>query len=414
MVSASESAAATASSPPGAIGSDLSRRAGEAVASASFDARALAADLNARAAGDPVTLRTLTTQVEAQLSPVERGELARALDAANDNALAVAASPGPDPVQLGLDLGQMALDITGLFDPTPISDGANAVVSAGRAIGSLFSGDFGDAGGHALNGVISGVAIVPALGDAAKLGKIGKWADTINDAVGAVARNPALRATLEPGLRAVKDAVDAIPQSAIDALPAGARDAIGNMKRQLDDFFAPRAAANAATATNLTARVGANSVQWTVDANGYPTRVTATLSELQPSGTPRGNAELDAQDVTRARGLSDDDAGHVIGHRFLGDQGTRNMFPQNFNFNRSAYKTLENEWAGWIRNGGTVRVEVELIGGTGGRPDQVGATYEVFNDAGRRVFDNQELFDNAAGQQFQRVPNADMSRILNQ
>ncbi|WP_294265286.1 DNA/RNA non-specific endonuclease [uncultured Sphingomonas sp.] len=386
--------------------------AAEARVGGTFDAPALAARLTELGTAQPGFDQTLRTQIEAHLTPVERGELARAVEAAAANDNAAAPGAGPDPVQLGLDLGQMALDVAGIFDPTPISDGANAVVSAGRAIGSLFSGNWGEAGGHALNGVISAVAIVPVAGDAAKLGKIGKWAETVGDAVSAVAHNPALRETLAPALQKVRDAIDAIPKGALDALPASARESIDATKRQLDEFFSPTVAANAASATNLTARVGANTAEWTVNTAGQPTRVTATLSELQPSGIARGRDELNAQDAVRGRGLPDDDAGHVIGHRFLGDQGARNMFPQNFNFNRSAYKTMENEWAGWIDKGGTVKVNVELIGGTGGRPAQVGVSYEVFNDAGKRVFDNQELFDNAAGQVFDRVPTADMARIL--
>lgn len=390
-----------AAPPPG----EAATLAAAARAGGSFDAAALAARLGDLDSG---TAETLRPQIEAQLTPVERGELARAIDAraANDNAAA------PDPVQLGLDLGQMALDVAGLFDPTPISDGTNAVVSAGRAIGSLLSGDWGAAGGHALNGAISAVAIVPVAGDAAKLGKIGKWAETVGDAVGAVAHNPALRETLAPALQKVRDAIGAIPAGALDALPAGARESLEATKRQLDEFFSPTVAANAASATNLTARVGANSAEWTVNAAGQPTRVTATLSELQPSGIARGRDELAAQDAVRGRGLADDDAGHVIGHRFLGDQGTRNMFPQNFNFNRGAYKTMENEWAAWIQHGGTVKANVELIGGTAGRPAQVGVRYEVFNAAGERVHRARALFDNQAGQTFQRVQTTDIERLL--
>lgn len=169
-----------------------------------------------------------------------------------------AAPQGPDPVQLGLDLTQMALDIGGIVDPTGIADGGNAVISAGRAIGSLFSGDFGGAGGHAVNGLISAAGVLPLAGDLAKLGKIGKWAQTVSDAVSAVAHNPALRGALEPGLRAVSDAVNQIPQGALDALPASARESIERMKTQLDEFFAggARAADNAAGAIVDTANVG--------------------------------------------------------------------------------------------------------------------------------------------------------------
>lgn len=392
---------------------DAAALTAQARAGGTFDAAALATRLTTLAHGDPQRAGTLQTQVEASLTAVERGELARALDAGNDNAPppGAAAGAGPDPVQLGLDLGQMALDITGIVDPTPISDGTNAVVSVGRSIGSAVSGNWGEAGGHLGNAGISALGIAVGVGDLAKLGKVGKWAQTVSDSVSAIAHNPALRSTLAPALEKVRDAINAIPDGALAKLPAGARDSIMATRRQLDDFFAGGTQATARAGVH-SAKIGANSAEWTLNAAGEPTRVTATLRELQPAGTPRGKAELDAQDSVRGRGKADDDAGHVIGHRFLGDQGTRNMFPQNFNFNRSAYKKLENEWADWIGHGGTVKVNVELIGGKAGRPDQVGVSYEVFNDAGRRVFDNQELFANAAGQVFDRVPAAEMSARL--
>ena len=390
-----------------------------------YDMAGLASNLSQQQQSDPAGAASTLAQLEGLMTPVERGQFAAAVDAANDNAGASQRAPSttdPDPVQLGLDLGQMALDITGIVDPTPVSDGSNAVISVGRSIGSLFSGDFGAAGGHLLNAGISGVAIVPALGDVAKASKIGKWAQTVADSVSAIAHNPAARAALEPALRTIKDAIDRIPQSALDALPSGARESIEGMKRQLDDHFAPPAptaspttsarAADVAQAGVHTAKVGANSVEWTVDANGYPKHVEATLSELQPSGAARSSAETTAQDKVRGRGIDGDDAGHVIGHRFLGDQGTRNMFPQQFNFNRGAYKTMENEWAAWIDHGGTVKAKVDLLGGTPERPDQVKVTYEVFNDAGKRVFRNTDLFDNAAGQSFDRVPTDRIANLL--
>lgn len=377
-----------------------------------LDVTGLAAAVNERKSADPATSAGVIAELEAMMTPVQRGQFAAALDRppANDNP----ATPGPDPVQLGLDLGQMALDLTGIVDPTPISDGSNAAISLGRSIGSLFFGDWSDAAGHALNAGISAVGIIPALGDVAKAGKIGKWAQTVSDAVSAVAHNPALRQTLEPALREISGLVDRIPQSALDALPSSARESVERMKGQLDEFFGrgTRAADEAAQAGVHSARVGRNSVEWTTDANGYPTHVTAELSELQPPGSRRGASELEAQDTVRERGLNDDDAGHVIGHRFLGDQGTRNMFPQNFNFNRSAYKKMENEWADWIEHGATVRADVTLMGGTPERPDRIGVAYDVVNAAGETVFHREVRFRNQAGQSFDRLDAAEIANRM--
>ena len=203
------------------------------------DVPGLAASVERVRQENPEAAGWVEAEIDRNLSPVERGDLARALDGDTAGATPPAAAndTGPNPVELGLDLTQLALDITGIIEPTPFSDGGNTVISAGRAIGSLFSGDFGAAGGHAVNGVLSAAGMLPYLGDAAKAGKVGKWAQTVSDAVSAVATNPALRGALEPALRQVKNAVDAIPQGAIDALPSSARDAIGRMKGQLDEFF---------------------------------------------------------------------------------------------------------------------------------------------------------------------------------
>ncbi len=161
---------------------------------------------------------------------------ARGITAAQLEAERAGAS-GPSGTTLTLDLVQMALDLTGIVDPTPISDGSNAVISLGRSLSSLFSGEWREAGGHFVNGAISVVGFIPALGDLAKAGKIGKWAQTVADAISMISKNPAMASKLEPALREIRDLVNKIPQSALDALPAGARESLQRMKSQLDEFF---------------------------------------------------------------------------------------------------------------------------------------------------------------------------------
>src|SRR3546814_4738947 len=79
----------------------------------------------------------------------------------------------------------------------------------------------------------------------------------------------------------------------------------------------------------------------------------------------------------RSRGVEGDHGGHIIGHRFVQDQGLKNMFPQDGNFNVSAYKKLENEWADWIDTGMDVHITVELAPKQLDRPEQVRVAYEV-------------------------------------
>lgn len=123
---------------------------------------------------------------------------------------------------LALDLGQMALDIAGIFDPTPVSDGANALISLGR-------GDFLGAG-------LSAVSIVPGVGDLAKLGKLGKYVETLGKIVDKVADNPALKNGLEAAVGKIAKALDSIPQGVLDKLPGSARDNIGKLRDAIGKF----------------------------------------------------------------------------------------------------------------------------------------------------------------------------------
>ncbi|MEM9056266.1 MAG: HNH endonuclease [Pseudomonadota bacterium] len=122
-----------------------------------------------------------------------------------------------------LDLGQLALDVVGLADPTPISDGANGLIS-------LFRGDFLGAG-------LSAVSMIPYLGDAAKLGKLGKWAETVAGVVELAAKNADFARAAEPLLKRIDDAIGAIPDSVMRNLPESAQNTLQSMSRQIDEVI---------------------------------------------------------------------------------------------------------------------------------------------------------------------------------
>jgi hypothetical protein len=167
--------------------------------------------------------------------------------------------------------------------------------------------------------------------------------------------------------------------------------------------------AGAAGVTRTTVQIGKNTVTWTDDSEGRPIRAEADLSEVF-DGIDRSSAETKAQRDSADRGIEGDQGGHVIGHRFVKDQGLKNLFPQNGNFNVSAYKTLENEWADWIDSGKEVHITVDLTPKHQDRPDSVRVSYEVTDPAdGRVVYDQRVTFRNEAGQHYDRVPRADMA-----
>jgi hypothetical protein len=182
------------------------------------DIEGIRQDLNRQIAANPDMAGALRQAVDAQLTPVQRGQLAASEPLAQPKS-------GPSAASLALDITQIGLDIVGIFEPTPFADGANTLISLGR-------GDWLGAG-------LSAIGIVPYLGDLAKFGKMGKWAKTVANGVELAARNPEAAKLLEPALRKVHDAVKAIPDSVLKKLPDDAQDAIRGMKKQLDEFFSP-------------------------------------------------------------------------------------------------------------------------------------------------------------------------------
>ena len=172
---------------------------------------------------DAAARRQLLDEVAPNLSPRDLQDVQRELGQ----------SPGkPQEIDadLALDLTQIGLDIAGIFDPTPISDGANTLISLGRS-------DWLGAG-------LSAISMIPYVGDAAKLGKLGKYAQTVAKAIDAARANPALRQALAPGIQAIGDAIAKLP---LDKLPESARKQLTTLK-ELTGIFAKESDTAARTA----------------------------------------------------------------------------------------------------------------------------------------------------------------------
>jgi hypothetical protein len=89
--------------------------------------------------------------------------------------------------------------------------------------------------------------------------------------------------------------------------------------------------------------------------------------------------------------LASDDGGHFIAARFNGPSNSFNHFAQDANFNRGAYRSMEDEWAKDIRAGRKIVVDiVPNYVGTSQRPNRVRVTWYV--DGQRHV----EEFSNEA------------------
>lgn len=103
-----------------------------------------------------------------------------------------------------------------------------------------------------------------------------------------------------------------------------------------------------------------------------------------------------------------DHAGHIAAHRFMLDQGLPNLFAQNGNFNTSAYKKMENEWAALVNDGLEVEATIAFGYESGStRPARVEVDFVGIDPGqdGKVVFQPPEDsdFTNAAHQVYERA-----------
>ena len=363
---------------------------------------------------DPDLADAVRAELRTQLSASNYREVSDATPGAalrvEDEALAKQGVSKADRAAI-LDMVQMGFDVAGIFDPTPVSDGISGAIALSR-------GDWLGAG-------ISAVSMVPYVGDLAKAGKIGRWAQTVANGAELVARYGADSAVGRKALAAmgtIGGAIDAIPGTVLDKLPARTKAQLEATKATVDGALgraAGKADEAAGAALNAVQRsVGRNAVEWTTDAQGRLVSASATLKDVF-KGLPRSADEVAAQTKAATKGIDGDHGGHAVAHRFVGDQGEINMFPQNGvsmdglkNFNGSAYKSMENELADWVEAGGTVKLDIGFDDFVGDRPGTVAVQYVVTNDAGKAIYENDRLFDNVAGQTFNRASKADIAARL--
>lgn len=86
-----------------------------------------------------------------------------------------------------------------------------------------------------------------------------------------------------------------------------------------------------------------------------------------------------------------DDGGHFIAARFNEPSDWFNHFAQDANFNRGAYRELENSWAKVLKGGHRVFVDiVPHYTGNSTRPDSLTVTWYVDGHKRRRIFQNEK------------------------
>jgi hypothetical protein len=140
--------------------------------------------------------------------------------------------------ELLLDLLQLSLDLVGIIEPTPFADGTNVGIS-------LYRKDL-------LGAALSGLGIIPYLGDLAKVGKLPRYVQKLERAIDLAKVNPAFRARFEPLARSLQDLLASIPT---EKLAAQIQGWIDTLRRPLDRFLGPPAARHISQLDVLTDRL---------------------------------------------------------------------------------------------------------------------------------------------------------------
>ena len=122
--------------------------------------------------------------------------------------------------ELLLDMGQLALDLIGIVEPTPFADTTNAIVSITR----------GDWWGS----LLSGVGVIPYIGDLAKFGKIPKYTRSLEKAIRIARTNARFAGPMKKLASRIMAAIRKLP---IDKLPDSARRSIDDLYRKLEEFL---------------------------------------------------------------------------------------------------------------------------------------------------------------------------------
>jgi hypothetical protein len=129
----------------------------------------------------------------------------------------------PSQIQLAADVVQFALDIVGIVDPSGTADAMSGLISLGR--------------GKWLDAAISGVSMVPYIGDLAKTAKLPRYARSIAEAVQLASKDHKFAAQLKPALEKLKAALDKVP---LGKLPEPAQRQLFQIKTDIEAFLKRR------------------------------------------------------------------------------------------------------------------------------------------------------------------------------
>ncbi|MBA3667280.1 MAG: DNA/RNA non-specific endonuclease [Sphingomonas sp.] len=132
--------------------------------------------------------------------------------------------------------------------------------------------------------------------------------------------------------------------------------------------------------------------------NGYSYELDAHARTRRVAGEIRLQSQPRSRSAQSNAGKPDrrnsDDGGHFIAARFNGSREWFNHFAQDANFNRGAYRSLENQWAQATRSGKRVFVDIT--------PDYRGTSMRPYKLTVRSIVDGKEFIRGFPNEKFGR------------
>lgn len=245
--------------------------------------------------------------------------------------------PTSDPAEdeevrrLILELLEMALDIAGIFDPTPLSDSASACLALSQ--------------GRWFDAAISGASIIPYVGDLAKAGKLPRWLRTVDRAIGLSQRSKKIADALRPALERL--------DQVLDWIPSGNNPWIMNIKQRVRGSV-PRRRSKVKPRDLPDVREQYKFHKPKVRGQ-YVYRVAE--GRLGVPGRVKRHRKRGAQTKVNQEHPGDD-AGHFFGDRFGPTGDVENLSAQNWEVNQKSYRYMEDGWAKKLKKGYGIKAKV--------------------------------------------------------
>ncbi|NOQ65507.1 MAG: hypothetical protein GQ582_13430 [Methyloprofundus sp.] len=331
--------------------------------------------------------------------------------------------------EIALDIIQFILDISGIIDPSPLSDGSNALISLAR--------------GNWFDAFISTVSIIP-FADIVKIGKFPRYLETIQKAIKLAKKDIRWAAELNELFLKLKKVVDVVYDWGADKLSAAASKTLKQVKKEIDDFLEAYAKepksidarqdvyyntggsgkANGVSGKSDVSRKRdvpppkRNEIElepgqkggWNKELNGklepntdykvgnktYKTddqgRVARVEGELTLSKHDRNTHQQgkSGKEGGIKDGLKKDDGGHLIASIFDGAGEQINYVPMDSNLNRSAWKKMENTWAEALKKDPVpvVKVSIMPVYSNSKRPNEFLVVYWIDGEKTVAYFEN--------------------------